>query len=271
MVKLDKDKLPQHIAIIMDGNRRWAKKRGLPAMAGHKYVAEVVIEKLIERVGDLGIPYITFWAWSSENWKRPKREVAGIMKLFQYALEKLARRMIERGARMRVIGDVAAFSPSLQKGIERFVEESKDNTKITVTFGLNYGGREEMVRAIKEILRQSGRSHSTRSAQAFGSEAQARRDDKAALKSLAALSNEEWKIKLEENLDTMGMPEPDLIIRPGGTKRLSGFMLWQAEYSELYFTDTLMPDFGVEELDKALVDYAKRERRFGGGGFGEYE
>jgi undecaprenyl diphosphate synthase len=223
----------------MDGNRRWAAAHGLPVFGGHKKVLTERIEPLIEHAGELGIKYITFWAWSSENWNRPEIEVKGIMRLFRLALERYARKMIAKGARLRVIGDMEKFPKDIQKGLREMMEISKDNTAITVTFALNYGGRDELLRSFNKIAKE-----------------------------LSVFSDQLSEINknlIEENLDTVGMPDPDLIIRPGGTKRLSGFMLWQSEYAELYFTDVLMPDFDNDQFDLALADYATRERRFGGG------
>lgn len=234
MTKLNLDKIPQHIAIIMDGNRRWAKERGLPGVAGHKKVVSERIEELIEAAGEAGIPYITFWAWSSENWTRPSTEVKAIMRLFRWALTHKAKKMIERGARLRVIGNWQALEPDIVQGIKAMIEKSKDNTKINVTYAINYGGRDELIRAVNKL-------------QATGHKPQ------------------EWKRDhIEKHLDTSGMPDPDLIIRPGGEQRLSGFMLWQSEYAELYFPQVMMPDFGKQEFHKALAEYTKRQRRFGG-------
>jgi undecaprenyl diphosphate synthase len=216
--------LPKHIAIIMDGNRRWAKARHLPIVAGHQRVVEGRVEELIDHAGHLGIPYLTFWAFSTENWERPENEVKGIMGLFRLALEKYAERMIKKGARLRVIGDMNKFDQDIREGMEKFIKVSANNTKINVTFALNYGGRDEIRRAI-----------------------------------LAADKKEDF----EKYLDTVGMPDPDLIIRTGGEQRLSGFMLWQSEYSELYFTQTLMPDFDTKAFDEALAEYGRRERRRG--------
>jgi undecaprenyl diphosphate synthase len=229
------DNLPIHIAILMDGNRRWAKERGLPIIAGHKKVTEERIEELIERAAELGIAYITFWGFSTENWGRGKNEVTAILRLFRWALEKRAKRLVERGARVRMIGDLSAFPKDIQAGFERMMKESAHNTKITVTFALNYGGRDEMVRAIRKLQVTSYKLQGL---------------DEPFISNL---------------LDTAGMPDPDMIIRPGGEQRLSGFMLWQCAYAELYFTKTLMPDFGKEELDKALEELGRRKRRFGKG------
>jgi undecaprenyl diphosphate synthase len=228
--------IPKHVAIIMDGNRRWAKQRGLPSVMGHKKVVEERVEQLIDHAGKRGITHITFWCFSTENWNRPTDEVSGIMNLFRLALSKYARRMIEKGARLRIVGDLSKFDRDIREGIEGFIKESEHNTAITVTFALNYGGRDEIVRATQKLLEEY------------------------------RIKNKEYRI--DENdigkfLDTAGMPDPDLIIRTSGEQRMSGFMPWQAVYSEYYFTDTLMPDFGVEAFDAALEDYAGRERRRG--------
>jgi undecaprenyl diphosphate synthase len=221
--------IPKHVAIIMDGNRRWAKQRGLPSVMGHKKVVEERVEQLIDHAGKRGITHITFWCFSTENWNRPPDEVSGIMNLFRLALSKYARRMIEKGARLRIVGDLSKFDRDIREGIEGFIQESEHNTSITVTFALNYGGRDEILRAIHKL-----------------------RDVKEITEEL-----------LSGALDTAGMPDPDLIIRTSGEQRMSGFMPWQAVYSEYYFTQILMPDFGVEAFDAALEDYEGRERRRG--------
>lgn len=233
------DNLPKHVAIIMDGNRRWAKKRGLPAMAGHRKVVGERIEELIERAAGLGIGYITFWAWSTENWKRSKPDVLGIMNLTRWALERRAKRLIKRGARVRLLGDIERFDKDIREGLYEMVEKSKTNERITVAFALNYGGRDEIVRAVRKLFRQM-------------QDARDKRQD----------IEEEG---LAHFLDTVGMPDPDLIIRTSGEMRMSGFMPWQGVYAEYYFTKTLMPDFGAEELEKALEEYGRRKRRFGKG------
>ncbi|OGV97170.1 di-trans,poly-cis-decaprenylcistransferase [Microgenomates group bacterium RBG_16_45_19] len=220
----------QHVAIIMDGNRRWAKARNLPVAAGHKKVVAERVEELIERAATVGVGYITFWAFSTENWGREGREVKAIMQLFRWAFAHRAQRLVNKGARLRVIGDITRFDQDIQDKMKQYMEESEDNDKITVTFALNYGGRDEMVRAVNKLI-HAGR--------------------------------EITQDVFSQQLDTAGMPDPDLIIRTGGEMRLSGFMLWQAEYSELYLTQTLMPDFGARELDLALEEYGRRQRRRG--------
>lgn len=220
--------MPKHIAIIMDGNRRWAREHNLPVLEGHRRVADDILEPLIEYASDLGVSYITFWAWSTENWQRDKREVAGIMKIFKHVIAKRWARLHEKGVRIRTIGDISQFDPSIKDGLEKVVEKSKNNTRITAIFALNYGGRDEVLRAIRKAQKTD-------------------------------LTEEEFS-KL---LDTNGIPDPELIIRTGGEQRLSGFLLWQSEYSELYFPSWYMPEFTPERLDEALEEFEKRQRRFG--------
>jgi undecaprenyl diphosphate synthase len=234
---LDTNKIPLHVGIIMDGNRRWAKAKGLPAIAGHAYAVEKTVEALIERAGELGVGYLTMWAFSTENWGRAEEEVAGLMNLFRKAIETKAGKFIKKGARLRVIGDMSRFSPDIQEGMKRVMRESEKNNKIAVTFALNYGGRDEILRAIKKMHEK--------------------------------IQNPKSKIQnLDTNyfasfIDTAGMPDPDLIIRTGGDYRLSGFLMWQAAYSELYFTETLFPDFTPEKFEEAIGEYQRRQRRFG--------
>ena len=218
----DTTNIPNHIAIIMDGNRRWAKQRGLAAVAGHAFAVDSVVEQLIERAGELGVKHLTLWAFSTENWGRDKEEVEGVMNLFRKALMTKVQKFIEKGARLRMIGDMSRFAPDIQEGMNIAMKASEQNTKIMVTFALNYGGRDEIKRAV-----------------------------------------EKGGVDFEKYLDTAGMPDPDLIIRTGGEQRLSGFLMWQSAYSELYFTETLFPDFGPKELDTAIEEYQGRQRRFG--------
>ncbi len=229
----DITKLPKHVAIIMDGNRRWAKKQGLAAIGGHNYVVDQIIEPLIEHCGQLGIKYLTLWAFSTENWGRDKEEVNGIMELFKRALMEKVAGFIKKGARLRMIGDLGKFSPYIQAGMRQAMAASEKNDKITVTFAVNYGGRDEIIRAINQYT--------------------------SAAKNQQKITEQE----LEKYLDTAGMPDPDLIIRTGGEQRLSGFLPWQTVYSEFYFTEVLMPEFTAEELDRAMEEYQRRQRRFG--------
>ncbi len=222
--------VPRHIGIIMDGNRRWAKKHGLAALRGHDYVSNQVIEPLVDRCIELGVEYLTLWAFSTENWSRDEQEVAGLMDLFRTAFQKNAEKLFQKGVRLQAIGNLGRFPVDIQQGVESFIKKTAENKKITVTFALNYGGRDEILRAAQKIGDEDGNFSE---------------------KNISA------------HLDTAGMPDPDLIIRPGGEQRLSGFLPWQAVYAELYFTDVLMPDFTPVELDKAIAEFSRRQRRFG--------
>ncbi len=221
--------IPQHIAIIMDGNRRWAREHGLPILEGHRRVADKVIEPLIEYAAKRGVKYMTFWAFSTENWQRSAQEVRGIMAIFRHVIKKRWARLHEKGVRVLVIGDLSKFPQDIQKALDDVVGQTKNNTTITAVFALNYGGRDEIVRAIRKLLSNSELNEET----------------------LASL------------LDTSGIPDPELIIRTGGEQRLSGFLLWQSEYSELYFPTWYMPDFTPERLDEAIDEFGKRKRRLG--------
>jgi undecaprenyl diphosphate synthase len=216
----DPQKLPQHVAIIMDGNRRWAKQHGWNPIEGHRYVTDKVIQPLVEHCGDLGIKYLTLWAFSTENWERDKLELEALMKLFRYGLSSKADELIAMGAQIRVLGELDRFPKDIAQTSRDLMEKSKHNDKIILTFALNYGGRDEMVRAFNLFLKEN--------------------PDKTEIDEAA----------FAKYLDTAGMPDPDLIIRPGGQLRLS-------------FSDVLMPDFTPAELDRALEDYQSRQRRFG--------
>jgi undecaprenyl diphosphate synthase len=217
--------VPKHVAIIMDGNRRWARKQGLSIIKGHRKVAEEMIERLADFAIAEGIEYLTLWAFSTENWQRPKDELDGIMALFRETFATSAKKLHKKGVRVAVVGDLSRFPKDISEGVEFWVKETEANHKLIVTFALNYGGRDDIKRAVK-------------------------------------LGGEEF----ENFLDTkkmINLPDPDFLIRPGGEKRLSGFLTWQTVYTELYFTDVLMPDFDEKEFSKALEDYAQRQRRFG--------
>ncbi len=243
----NKNRLPQHIAIIMDGNRRWARENKLQMIAGHRKAAEDRIDELVDYCIKKEIPYLTLWAFSTENWNRPKNEVKGIMNLLREALETSLKKLHEKGVKFNTIGELSRFDQDIQDQLEFWKKETKNNTAITVTFALNYGGRDEIVRAVKKLLKE-------KAGQGKAAEL------KAELKEVAAEISEP---EIEKFLDTSNLPDPDLIIRPGREKRLSGFLTWQNVYSELYFSDVLMPDFGAEELEKALDEFARRKRRFG--------
>lgn len=244
--------LPTHIAIILDGNRRWAKLNKLKIIRGHEKVVKEIIERLVDHCLQInqalakkskapnntsqGIKYLTFWAFSTENWQRDPQEVRGIMKLFRDALNDSSQRLHEKGVRLNSIGDLSRFEADIRNHLEKWKKISQNNQQITVTFALNYGGRDEIIRAMKKMISQNNTQELIKNL-----------DDST----------------FTQFLDTAGMPEPDLIIRPGGERRLSGFMPWQSVYSELYFTSVLMPDFDEAELDQALTDFQQRQRRFG--------
>lgn len=229
--------LPRHVGIIMDGNGRWAEKQGLGRSAGHKKGAQV-FEQIVKDCNDMGIEVVTAYAFSTENWKRPKAEVEAIMALLENYLDRLEQFHREANGRLRFLGDKAPLSPTLRAKMERAEAESAANTGIQVNIAVNYGGRAELVRA----------------AQALAQEA-------AAGKLAPSAITEEL---LSDRLYTHGQPDPDLIIRPSGEQRLSNFMVWQAAYSEFVFMDVLWPDFNREHLTAALWEYARRNRRFGG-------
>jgi undecaprenyl diphosphate synthase len=228
-----------HIAIIMDGNRRWARTHGLPISEGHRKAVFDILEPLIDHAASRGIVYLTFWAFSTENWKRSKREVTTLMTIFRKMIRMQWLRLHEKGVRIRVIGDISKFPKDIAGSISDVVEQTKNNKKITVIFALNYGGRDEITRAIQKLLENKKQS---------------------------VLSGVEGQITediISEMLDTKGIPDPDLIVRTGGEERLSGFLLWQSNYSELMFPSWYFPEFTPEKLDEVILDYEKRERRFG--------
>ena len=228
--QVDMSRLPRHIAIIMDGNGRWAKKRGLPRTAGHKVGAEV-FRDMATYCKELGVQYLTVYAFSTENWKRPQDEVDTIMGLLEQYLQEAIDTMERDHIRLKILGDVTALSPKLQQMIAETNAISTHYQGFQANICLNYGGRAEILRAAR----------------------------------LCAESGEEWT---EENfgkyLWSVGIPDPELIIRPSGELRLSNFLLWQCAYSEFYFCDTLWPDFKRHDLDKAIIDFQGRDRRFGG-------
>lgn len=223
--------LPNHVAVIMDGNGRWARKRFLPRVAGHKKGVEVVRE-LVKECARLNISYLTLFAFSSENWRRPKDEVTFLMGLFMEALKREVDKLHGNNIRLILIGDRSEFSDDLNRQIETSEELTKNNTGLTLTIAANYGGRWDMLQAANKIM-----------------------------------ANQQDQVLTEENLSAcLSMhyaPEPDLFIRTGGEQRMSNFLLWQLAYTELYFTDTLWPDFDKDAFQAAVTSYQRRERRFG--------
>lgn len=239
---------PSHIAIIMDGNRRWAREHRLPDLAGHRKVIDDVLEPLIEHAAARGISHITFWAWSTENWKRDKREVEGIIRLFKSVLQSHGNRLHERGVRVRIIGDISKFDTQLRTLLTKLVEKTQNNKKITAIFALNYGGRDEIIRAIRKVSSITLRRNSGQAYQV----------------SATNLTHDTLTPDTFSNfLDTSGIPDPELIVRTGGEQRLSGFLPWQSVYSELYFPTWYMPEFTPHRLDEVISEYQKRKRRFG--------
>ena len=228
-----KSNLPRHVAIVMDGNGRLAKKRNKPRLYGHKQGA-LQARDFVEMFASYNIPYLTLYAFSTENWSRPKAEVNGIIKLLSENLDKAVQIAHEQNIRIRHLGRMDRLSPAIQKKARAAIDLTKNNSGLTVNVAFNYGGRSEIADAVKTII-----------------------------------TNKIKVDKIDEmlvsrHLYTAGMPDPDLLIRTGGEMRLSNFLIWQAAYAELYFTPVLWPDFGRQELEKALSVFSKRQRRFGG-------
>ena len=235
MVDPSPSNLPRHVAIIMDGNGRWAAKRGLPRTAGHKQGAESA-RRVVKSASDLGIQYLTLFGFSSENWKRPESEIKDLMNLLRYYLRAETAEFHKNGARLRVIGDRSAFDEDIIKLIENAESLTEDNKKITVIIALNYGGRNDIMTAFKRL-------HNAHIGE-----------------KLEFSTIEE---QMPGFLMTAGIPDPDLMIRTSGEQRISNFLLWQCAYSEFVFTNTLWPDFAHDDLQAALEEYAGRDRRFG--------
>ncbi|MCX6817072.1 MAG: polyprenyl diphosphate synthase [Candidatus Beckwithbacteria bacterium] len=236
--------LPQHIAIICDGNRRWAKTKGLPEFSGHKYAVETTVENLVDHCLKLNIPYLTFWFFSTENWRRGEAWVAKYFNLFRQLIPTATDKYLKKGVRFNVIGDLTKLPPDLQKFFNAWKNKSKNNTKITLTIAFNYGGRDEIIRAINKLLIQKGPTLK----------------DKSAKRSDLNITETEFS----QCLDTADLPDPDLLIRTGkNNNRLSGFMLWQLAYTQLYFTDTLFPDLTPQALDKVLAWYQTQTQNLG--------
>lgn len=229
-------RVPNHIAIILDGNGRWAKKRGMPRSFGHFKGCEN-LEDICEVAKELGVKYLTVYAFSTENWKRSKEEVDGLMKLFRNYLKKCIKISQKNNMRVKVIGDITAFDSDIQESIEKLEDFSKDFTDLHFQIALNYGSRDEITRAVNRML-----------------------EDQKAGKLETPVSED----TISGYLDTAGLPDPDLMIRTSGELRLSNYLLWQLAYSEFYFTDVPWPDFKKEELVKAIEKYNERDRRYGG-------
>jgi len=227
--------IPKHVAIIPDGNRRWARKKGLPTFEGHRRGFDSAV-KIARTARKMGVRILTLWGFSTENWKRTKKEVSYLMKLYERMIDRFLPEARKDEAKIVHLGRKDRLPKRLAAKIKQAEKETQNYQKYVLNIALDYGGRDEIVRAIKEYL-QGGRADF----------------------SGAELTEEEFG----KYLDTAGRPDPDLVIRTSGEKRLSGFMLWQSEYSELYFSDLLMPDFGPKEFKKVIQDYSQRQRRFG--------
>jgi len=237
MISVDHERLPKHVAVIMDGNGRWAKKKGISRLRGHEKGADAV-RAIVRASREIGIPWLTLYAFSEENWKRPTREVQSLMKLLKRFLKMESKEMQENGIRLQTIGRVHKLPNDTQKVLLDTIEKTASNRKMVLTLALSYGGRQEIIDAIRQITEkvQSGR--------------------------ITAADISEQLVS--SCLYTAGMPEPDLLIRTSGEYRISNFLLWQIAYTEIYITPTLWPDMGKDEFLAAISDFQNRERRFGG-------
>lgn len=228
----EKSRTPQHVAIIMDGNGRWAKQRGLPRLAGHQAGTEN-LRRIIRACVELGVRYLTIYAFSTENWGRPREEVEGLLKILEVVIEKELKELHEEGVQLKHIGRLEKLPPALRKKVEDAIELTKGNDRLTVVVAFNYGGKDEIVHAVEQLLKENVKPE------------------------------EVTEEMISSRLFTTGIPDPELIIRTSGEMRLSNFLIWQAAYSEYYVTDAYWPDFDKDELIKALDAYRNRDRRFG--------
>ncbi len=236
MDRLDKTNLPRHIAIIMDGNGRWAQNHSLGRIAGHRKGAESV-RKVVESCRRIGISYLTLYAFSSENWSRPEREVSALMTLLEKYLKSEIKVMTKNNIRLLTIGDTAALPPKVRAILGETIQKTAGNSAMTLILALNYGSHDEILDAVKKMVEQAR---------------------------LGKLETDEiTEERFSEYLYTKGIPDPDLLIRTSGEYRLSNFLMWQMAYTEFYFADTLWPDFREEQLIEAILEYQRRERRFG--------
>ncbi|HEY7035936.1 MAG TPA: polyprenyl diphosphate synthase [Thermomicrobiales bacterium] len=224
--------IPRHVAIIMDGNGRWAARRGLPRVVGHERGTDN-IRRITFTAGEIGIRYLTLWAFSTENWRRPAEEIEGIMRILGEAIERETEELHRQGAQLRHIGSLEGLAPELRQSVLDAIDLTKDNDRLILTLAFNYGGRQELIQAVRDIV-------------------------------AAGIPAEDVDERtIAAHLYTHDMPDPDLIIRTSGEYRMSNFLLWQAAYAELHFSPVLWPDFGPDELREAVLDYSRRERRFG--------
>ncbi len=229
--------LPKHIAIIMDGNRRWAKQRGLETRLGHKEGAET-LKKIAKYANNIGIKYLTVYAFSTENWKRTEEEVGALMALLKMYVDDFLKDSNLENIRINILGDTSRLDKGLQKSIENAIVQTKNNTGLTLNIAFNYGGRDEITRAIRKIAKKV-------------------QDGEIGI-------NDIDEQMVSDNLYTAGQPEPDLLIRPGGEKRISNYLLWQLAYTEFIFLDKYWPEFSERDLDEAIEVFENRNRKFGG-------
>ncbi|HOO76380.1 MAG TPA: isoprenyl transferase [bacterium] len=228
---------PRHIAVIMDGNGRWARRRGLPRLEGHRVGSERV-RTITTACSELGVSYLTLYAFSAENWKRPRAEVSGLMRYLRHYLKQELPTMLENDIRFRTIGDVDSLSPAVRRSLEKTSAATADASGLTLVLALNYGGRQEILEAVRRLARSAAEG---------------------------AVKPEDISLEdVERHLYTAGIPDPDLVIRTSGEMRLSNFLLWQSSYAELVVTPVLWPDFGRRELEDAIREFWTRRRRFGG-------
>lgn len=235
--KIDKANIPTSVAIILDGNGRWAQKRHMPRSYGHKAGMDRVVD-IVEKASNLGIKYLTLYAFSTENWKRPLDEVNYLMELLVYYLKNQIESLSRNNVRLQILGDSTKLPKAAEKAVEDGVHRTKDNSGMVLNIAINYGGRDEILRGVETLVHDI-------------------KEGKVSLESI----NEEL---FSHYLYTTGQPDPDLLIRPGGEQRLSNFLIYQTAYSEFYFTEVLWPDFNEEELCKAIFEYQNRNRRYGG-------
>ncbi len=226
-------RVPRHVAIIMDGNGRWATQRGLPRVAGHRAGTEN-IRRIIERFNDHGVQYLSLYAFSTENWNRPAPEVQALLRLLGRFIKREIDNFQKNGIRLQHLGHLETLPPGLQRQVREAVDLTRDNTKLTLNICFNYGGRDDIVVAVQRIIREG------------------------------IPAEEVTEELISRYLYSAGTPDPDLVIRTAGEQRVSNFMLWQSAYAEFYFTDTYWPDFGREDIDLALSEYGRRKRKFGG-------
>lgn len=226
------EKIPEHVAIIMDGNGRWASERGLPRLAGHRAGTEN-LRTIIESSVEFGVKYLTIFAFSTENWDRPRREIKGLMNIFQNMLDKELQNLHENGVQLRHLGRLERIDPQLQEKVHEAIQLTQDNQQLILNVAFNYGGRDEILQAVKEIIAED------------------------------IPAEEIDETLFSQHLYTAGSPDPDFIIRTSGEYRCSNFLIWQGAYAEWYFTPTYWPDFDKEDYLKALRDFSQRERRFG--------